>query len=142
MESKYRVALEVAVAMHLSQQLSGMMAIFYYSTGFFMEAGVEEGAAQYATLAVGAIMVVATLATVPLIDRMGRRSLHLGGMAGIVLFCTLMTAAQNLHPDQNPGVRGFLVASTLGFVVFFAIGPGSIPWLITPELFTLVRKQR
>lgn len=28
------------------------------------------------------------------------------------------------------------VASTLLFVVFFALGPGSIPWLITAELFS------
>lgn len=28
------------------------------------------------------------------------------------------------------------VVSTLSFVVFFALGPGSIPWLITAELFS------
>lgn len=28
------------------------------------------------------------------------------------------------------------VVSTLFFVVFFAVGPGSIPWMITAELFS------
>ena len=28
------------------------------------------------------------------------------------------------------------VISTLCFVIFFAIGPGSIPWMITAELFS------
>lgn len=28
------------------------------------------------------------------------------------------------------------VVSTLGYVVFFAVGPGSIPWMITAELFS------
>jgi SP family facilitated glucose transporter-like MFS transporter 1 len=28
------------------------------------------------------------------------------------------------------------VVSTLFYVVFFAVGPGSIPWMITAELFS------
>ena len=32
---QYRLALFVTVCMHLSQQLSGITAIFYYSTKFF-----------------------------------------------------------------------------------------------------------
>jgi Sugar (and other) transporter. len=28
------------------------------------------------------------------------------------------------------------VVSVLSFVVFFAVGPGSIPWMITAELFS------
>lgn len=28
------------------------------------------------------------------------------------------------------------VVSVLGYVVFFAVGPGSIPWMITAELFS------
>ena len=37
--------------------------------------------------------------------------------------------------DVINGVGIFLIVSTLSFVVFFAIGPGSIPWLITGEVF-------
>ena len=33
--AKLRVALLICVVMHLSQQLSGMVAIFYYSVTFF-----------------------------------------------------------------------------------------------------------
>ena len=33
--AKLRVALIICVVMHLSQQLSGMVAIFYYSVTFF-----------------------------------------------------------------------------------------------------------
>ena len=30
------------------------------------------------------------------------------------------------------------MVSTLFYVVFFAVGPGSIPWMITAELFSQV----
>ena len=38
--------------------------------------------------------------------------------------------------DTDAGAGIFAILSTLAFVVFFAFGPGSIPWLITGELFT------
>ena len=37
---------------------------------------------------------------------------------------------------QNEDIGPFLIAATLIFVVFFALGNGSIPWLITGEMFT------
>ena len=37
-----RLPLLVCVVMHLSQQLCGMVAIFYYSTEFFVKSGVKE----------------------------------------------------------------------------------------------------
>ena len=42
--------------------------------------------------------------------------------------------------EQKEGTNAasgiFAIIATLTFVVFFALGPGSIPWLITGELFT------
>ena len=41
-QTDLRLALFVCVSLHLSQQLSGMVAIFYYSTSFFQSAGLDE----------------------------------------------------------------------------------------------------
>jgi SP family facilitated glucose transporter-like MFS transporter 1 len=124
-------------------QFSGIVAIFYYSTQFFIGAGVPEGSAQYATLGVGAIMVTMTLVTIPLMDRLGRRTLHLVGLLGILVFSVLITVflGSSSTEDGTPdGVMGTLIIiATFGFVIFFALGPGSIPWLITGELFEQVR---
>ena len=84
--SSLRLPLLVCIAMHLSQQLSGLVAIFYYSTDFFKSSGVAESDAPYATLGVGAIMVFMTLVTIPLMDRLGRRTLHIAGLAGMLFF--------------------------------------------------------
>ena len=74
-----RMPLIIAIAMQLSQQLSGINAIFYYSTVVFTNAGLEKDQAKYATLGVGSVMVVMTLVSIPLMDKMGRRTLHLWG---------------------------------------------------------------
>ena len=113
-----------------SQQLSGMVAIFYYSVTFFKSAGIDDYEAQLANLGVGAIMVGMTLVTIPLMDRLGRRVLHLLGLVGMCLMAVLIVIAQNLDIGQ------FMIAATLLFVVFFAVGPGSIPRMIAGEMFT------
>jgi len=126
-------ALTIGIIMHLSQQLSGINAIFYYAVNFFVAAGIEESEAKYANLGVGSIMVVMTLITVPLMDRVGRRILHLVGLGGMCIMAILIVVAANLTSD---GAKIFLIIVTLGFVVFFAVGPGSIPWMISGEMFT------
>merc|ERR1719244_2451549 len=73
--SNLRQALIICVVMHLSQQLSGMVAIFYYAVTFFESAGISVESAKYANLGVGAILVTMTLVTIPLMDRLGRRIL-------------------------------------------------------------------
>ena len=72
-------------------------------------------------------------------------------MIGMIVCSILITIALNVSdlesvdcttPDKaqadtgTNGVGVFAIISTLAFVVFFAFGPGSIPWLITGELFT------
>jgi len=138
--SKLRQALIICVVMHLSQQFSGMVAIFYYAVNFFESAGISPDTAQYANLGVGSIMVAMTLVTIPLMDKLGRRVLHLVGLVGMCVMSILIVVAQNLMPkegeEESSGAGGFLIAVTLGFVVFFAVGPGSIPWMIAGEMFT------
>jgi len=60
----------------------------------------------------------------------------------MIVCAILITIAQNLNLDRPNDEEGkingigiFLITSTLAFVVFFALGPGSIPWLITGEVF-------
>jgi len=131
--SSLRVPLIIGIIMHFSQQLSGIVAIFYYAVRFFESAGIAETDAKYANLGVGALMVLMTFITVPLMDRLGRRVLHLSGLGGMCIMSVLIVVAANIDTD---GAKIFLVVATLGFVVFFAVGPGSIPWMITGELFT------
>lgn len=86
-----RTPLIISIMMQLSQQLSGINAIFYYSTDIFLSAEVPENYAVYATMGIGFIMVIMTLVSIPLMDRLGRRTLHLYGLAGMFLASIFLT---------------------------------------------------
>ncbi|XP_022252248.1 glucose transporter type 1-like isoform X2 [Limulus polyphemus] len=130
-----QVPLIIGIVMQLSQQLSGINAVFYYSTGLFMSAELSEKTSRYATIGVGAVMVIMTLLSIPLMDRAGRRTLLLYGLGGMFIFSIFITISL-LVKFLYHWVTYLSVVSTLGYVVFFAIGPGSIPWMITAELFS------
>ncbi|XP_064645201.1 glucose transporter type 1-like [Lineus longissimus] len=130
-----RWPLAIAVVMQLSQQLSGINAVFYYSTTIFGNAGLAQSVAAYSSIGVGSVMVVMTLITIPLMDRAGRRTLHLLGLGGMFVFCVLLTLSLCLT-FLVPWFKYTTVVCALLYVVFFALGPGSIPWMITAELFS------
>ncbi|KAG8507144.1 Solute carrier family 2, facilitated glucose transporter member 4 [Galemys pyrenaicus] len=123
----HRQPLVIAIVLQLSQQLSGINAVrmqhplgragvgniprvFYYSTSIFETAGVGQPA--YATIGAGVVNTVFTLASVFLVERAGRRTLHLLGLAGMCGCAILMTVALLLlvrpgeeERDQQPNPR-------------------------------------
>ncbi|PZC74841.1 hypothetical protein B5X24_HaOG207105 [Helicoverpa armigera] len=137
-----RAPLLIGVVMQLSQQLSGINAVFYYSTSLFTSSGLTDESAKFATMGIGAIMVGMTLVSLPLMDRTGRRTLHLYGLGGMFIFSIFITISFLIKEffgyvqEMIDWMSYLSVVSTLSFVVFFAVGPGSIPWLITAELFS------
>ncbi|XP_015275832.1 PREDICTED: solute carrier family 2, facilitated glucose transporter member 4 isoform X1 [Gekko japonicus] len=129
----YRQPLLIAVILQLSQQLSGINAIFYYSTDIFTKAKVTNAA--YATIGAGVINTVFTIISVFLVERAGRRTLHMLGLAGMCVCAFLMTAALALQ-EKVESISYLSMVSVFGFVAFFEIGPGPIPWFIVAELFS------
>ena len=67
-------------------------------------------------------------------EKSGRRSLHLLGLGGMFVFSILMTIAFVLQSKVD-SLKYLSLVSMMLYIVFFAIGPGSIPWLIVSELF-------
>ncbi|XP_051556171.1 solute carrier family 2, facilitated glucose transporter member 2 [Myxocyprinus asiaticus] len=131
--SVYRRQLFVALMMHLSQQFSGINAIFYYSTSIFQTAGV--GQPVYATIGVGVINIIFTLVSVVLVDRAGRRTLTLIGLGGMCCCAVAMTVGLAFQ-EAYSWMSYLSMAAIFLFVSFFEIGPGPIPWFIVAELFS------
>ncbi|KRZ66541.1 Solute carrier family 2, facilitated glucose transporter member 3, partial [Trichinella papuae] len=131
-----RWALFIAVMMMLSQQFSGINAVMFYSTRIFIDgAGLTPDSARYATMGVGAINVIMTLVSTAIIDKAGRRTLHLLGLGGMWISCVTLTVSMILLKQDYYWASYLCIAFVLIFVISFATGPGSIPWFFVSELF-------
>lgn len=80
-------------------------------------------------------MVIMTLVSIPLMEKSGRRFLHLLGLGGMLIFSILMTVSFVLK-EKYDNLKYLSIVSMMLYIVFFAIGPGSIPWMIVGELFS------
>lgn len=130
--SAYRQPLLIAIMLQLSQQLSGINAVFYYSTGIFESAGVTQPI--YATIGAGVVNTVFTVVSLFLVERAGRRTLHLIGLGGMAISALVMTIALLLKDIE--ALRYLSIAAIFAFVAMFEMGPGPIPWFIVAELFS------
>uniref|UniRef100_A0A8C7SP11 Solute carrier family 2, facilitated glucose transporter member 4 n=1 Tax=Oncorhynchus mykiss TaxID=8022 RepID=A0A8C7SP11_ONCMY len=129
----YRQPIIIAILLQLSQQLSGVNAIFYYSTSIFQKAGVQSPV--YATIGAGVVNCAFTVVSLFLVERTGRRTLHMLGLSGMCGCAIVMTMALALL-DSVPWMSYISMLAIFGFVAFFEVGPGPIPWFFVAELFS------
>lgn len=132
---RYRWPMLVTVALQLAQALSGVNAVFFYSSKMFAKAGIPADYIPYANIGTGVINVLATIVSVFLIDRLGRRILIIYPMAAMVAVFAGLTALVQINETRNSPTLGILtVILILLFVVCFAVGLGPIPFLFSTEV--------
>ncbi|XP_028984849.1 solute carrier family 2, facilitated glucose transporter member 3 [Betta splendens] len=129
----YRQPIIIAIMLQLSQQLSGINVVIFYSTKIFETAKVSEPI--YATIGTGVINTVFTVVSLFLVERAGRRTLHLIGLGGMAVCALVMTISLALA-NTNLSLTYLAIVAAFGFVASFELGPGPIPWFIVAELFS------
>ncbi|KAL1140215.1 hypothetical protein AAG570_000147 [Ranatra chinensis] len=134
MESKLRKPLMILCFLMVAQQLSGINAVMFYSTHIFKMGNLSEESSQYSTLGVGIVNVLVTIVSVYLVEFFGRKTLLLVGFAG--MFVSTLLLFIGLYFVVSYNWAGYAcIGFVYIYVIFFASGAGSIPWLIGPELF-------
>lgn len=116
-----------SIVLQMAQQLSGINAVFYYSTSFFE--GVIADPLVGTTL-VAFVNVVATYVALKLMDSTERRTLILWSAGGMIFSTMLIISA-----IAGVTYRSVALIAVMAFVSFFEIGLGPIPWLIVAEMF-------
>lgn len=134
---KLRKLLYLAVGLFIAQQFTGINTIFYYSETIFCKAELaifESNVALSATIICGIVNVIATIFALRFIETFGRRTLLIYGMIGQI--CCLFLCGITLEAS---GAANDIIALTavLGFIFFFAISLGGLPYVIMAELFPL-----
>ena len=133
--SKLRFCVLIGVVLSIFQQITGINTVIYYSPKIFEMAGFTTASiAILATLGIGIINVFATLFSVWLLDRVGRRILLLIGSLGMA--CSLGSLSIAFF-SQSALIDQIALFSLMGYVVFFAIGLGPVTWVILSEIYPL-----
>lgn len=129
-----RIPLMISVMLMLAQQFSGINAVMFFSTAIFKLAHLTEEKAQYATLVMGTVNVLMTVISLVLVEKAGRKTLLLIGFIGMFFSTSILTVC--LAFVETAIFTYLSIVFVLLFVIFFATGPGSIPWFMVTELFT------
>ncbi|MFG2589846.1 sugar porter family MFS transporter [Streptomyces sp. NPDC048438] len=128
---RFRKTLVIGFGVALFQQITGINAIFYYAPEVFKSAGLGTNDAMSSTVLIGVTLVAATLVSMWLIDRVGRRTLLLTGAAAMtVLLACIGLVFRSPHPNAP-----LLLTLILGYVAFFAVSFGTITYVIISEIF-------
>ncbi len=135
----HRKVILLAVAIAFFNQMSGINAILYYAPRVMQDAGASTNAAYLMSVAVGVMNLVATMAALSVIDRLGRRRLMLVGSVGYLVSLGFMAAVMFYYESDG---RSFDSTSSilvlLGLMVFIAshaFGQGAVIWVFLSEIF-------
>jgi len=132
-----RSAMIVGVGLAIAQQITGINTVIYYAPTILRLAGLSSASvAILASVGVGAVNVVLTMAAMQLIDRVGRRPLLLVSLAGMALSLFVLGLAFAL-PQASGNLGWIALSSLMGYVGSFAIGLGPVFWLVLSEIYPL-----
>jgi SP family galactose:H+ symporter-like MFS transporter len=132
-----RGALIAGVGLAIFQQVTGINTVIYYAPTILQSAGIPSASgAILATAGIGLVNVVMTVVAMLLIDRVGRRPLLLGSLAGMTLALAVLGFGF-LASTSTASLAGLSVACLMVFVGAFAIGLGPIFWLLIAEIYPL-----
>ncbi|SDN11050.1 sugar porter family MFS transporter [Kriegella aquimaris] len=131
--TKLRRALIIGLVLALFSQITGINAIIYYAPEIFKNIGFGTDSALQQTVIIGFVNTIFTFVAIYFIDRMGRRTLLLWGLSGMII-CLFGTG---LVFYLGHSASLWTLIFILGFIASFSSSLGPIPWVIISEIFPM-----
>jgi SP family sugar:H+ symporter-like MFS transporter len=132
----------VGIALAFFQQASGINAVMYFGEYLWAAAGFSAENGLLINVTLGAVLVISTLVSMVLVDRIGRRPLLLAGSAVMSSTLLILTAVFIFSAHNAQGVLVMtsveaqitLVAEHL-FIFAFGVSWGPVVWVLLGEMF-------
>lgn len=116
-----------AVMLASTRQLTGINAVFFYSSDIFSRAGVADD--RVGTLIVNTVNIIPTIFVGPLSAWFGNRYILLGGVIGMFVSALGMTGSLVF------GAQALSIIFTVTYVAAFEFSLGPLPWVVIADLF-------
>jgi SP family sugar:H+ symporter-like MFS transporter len=132
----------VAIGLAVFQQFIGINVVFYYGAVLWQSVGFSENDALFINTVSGTASIMACIAALLLIDKIGRKPLLLIGSVGMSVTLALTAfafATSSLNAEgaltlgDSMGTLA-LVAANL-YVIFFNLSWGPVMWVMLGEMF-------
>lgn len=131
----------IGLGLAVIQQVTGINTIMYFAPTILQQTGLGAQAALTATIANGVVAVVASIFSLYLIGRVGRRPLLITGQLGIVASLVAIGIVFSIHTEPGTSgatVRSYLILGCmLAFLVFQQTAVSPVTWVMLSEIFPI-----
>lgn len=133
-KGRYAAMMLLAIGVPLTQQISGINTVIYYSSDIFAKAGLRSPV--LGAVLVGIVNILGTLLSTAVTDAYGRKPLMVLSHAGMAVSLLGITLSSWLPGVPAATVAQAAFALVLVFVVFFSFGSGPLPFLYASEILS------
>lgn len=136
-QRRFVVPFLIVLSVAMLNQLIGINSILQYSSAILKDAGLSSNIiAMLGTTAIFAMNFIVTLIIISFIDRIERRTLYSIGAGGLALGLLYCGVIFQFAPDGIE--KGYMLfAGLIAFIIFYAMGPGLLVWVVISELLPL-----
>ena len=128
---RMRPILIIGVFIAVFSQITGINSIMYYAPVIFQSIGAGASSAVMQTVMIGGGNLIFTFVAISLIDRVGRKPLLIGGVAGMIVFLSAIAVAFYFRKYE-----GYLILFLiLTYIASFSASVGPVGWVLIAEIF-------
>ncbi|XP_049824200.1 solute carrier family 2, facilitated glucose transporter member 1-like isoform X2 [Aethina tumida] len=124
----------LVISLQAGQQLSGINAVFYYSSKIFLGAGLSRESSELATIGAGVCNLLMAILSIRVMAMFDRRTVLQISLSTTAFFLVLLGVAIS-NMDAYKWMPYVSILGIMGFVVCYGIALGPIPYFIGSELF-------